>query len=134
VDVTRDDLLSEGVDGMRGRADRLARVERELQQARAEALGRTGERLQGLLDQLAVLDRHLDTLLAEFPRAGASSLLVSELDSRNRLRDEAMRVRQHLVIQREAIGFRRQGSVEQCYPVPERRQLPESAGDPGRAP
>jgi hypothetical protein len=133
VDLTRDDLLQSGVEGWHGRADRLARVERELQQARAEALGRTGERLQGLLDQLAVLDRRLDTLLAEFSRPAASSLLVSELDARNRLRDEAMRVRQHLVIQREAIGLRRQGPVEQCYPVPERRQLPEPAGDPGRA-
>jgi hypothetical protein len=134
VDLTGDDLLRSGVDGLHSRADRLAKVERELQQARAEALGRTGERLQGLLDQIAALDRRLDALLAEAGRTTASGLLAAETEVRNRLRNEALRVQQHLVIQREAVGLRRQASVEQCYPVPERRQFPGPTGGQGRAP
>jgi hypothetical protein len=134
VDLTRDDLTLPDVAGLSGRADRLAKVERELQQARAEALGRTGERLQGLLDQLAVLDRRLDALLAEPDGATGGDSPGPTLDARNRLRDEAVRVRQHLIIQREAVGLLRQTPVEQCYPVPERRHLPgRAAGDGGRA-
>ena len=135
MDLTQDGLVHVGGTGaIDGRADRLAQVERELQQARAEALGRTGERLQGILDRLATLDRRLDALLAETGPTITFDLLDSELDARNRLRDEAMEVRQHLVIQREAIGLRRQAPVEQCYPVPERRRLPgAAAGDRGRA-
>ena len=131
MDLTRDDLTLPGVGGLKG-ADRLARVERELQQARAEALGRTGERLQGLLDQLAELDRRLDALFAE--PAGGPDSAGPALDARNRLRDEALRVRQQLVIQREAVGLRREAPVEQCYPVPGRRRFPGlAAGDGGRA-
>ena len=133
--LTRDDLVLSGFGGIHGRGDRLASVERELQQARAEALGRTGERLQGLLDRLAEHDRRLDALLAA--ASGASpgqDSLGSELDARNGLRDEALRVQQQLIIQREALGLPRQTPVEQCYPVPERRRLPEpAAGDRGRA-
>ena len=134
MDLTRDDLILPGLGGLDGRADRLARVERELQQARAEALGRTGERLQALLDQLAELDRRLDALLAESDGAAGQNAAGAALDARNRLRDEAVRAQQQLIIQREAVGLRRQASVEQCYPVPERRRFPgPAARDGGRA-
>ena len=43
--------------GAAPRTDRLGSTEREIRQAQAEALGRTGERLQRLLDQIAALDR-----------------------------------------------------------------------------
>jgi hypothetical protein len=38
-----------------------------------------------------------------------------------------VRVRHHLIIQREALGLARQSPVEQCYPVPGRRSLPGRA-------
>jgi len=134
VDLTHDGLFHIPGGATEGRADRLARVERELQQARAEALGRTGERLQKLLDQVATMDRRIDALLAESRPITGAGLLAAELDARNRLRDEAMQVRLQLVIQREAVGLRRQAPVEQCYPVPDRRRIPEPAVDRGRAP
>jgi hypothetical protein len=135
VDLTRDELVLPGSGGIHGRADRLGSVERELQRARAEALGRTGERLQELLDRLAAVDRGLDAQLAEAGASAGPDSLGPELEARNRLRDEAMRVRQYLIIQREAVGLPRQTPVEQCYPVPERRRLAEPAvGDGGRAP
>jgi hypothetical protein len=105
VDLTHADLARAGADAGQGRADRLAKVERELQQARAEALGRTGERLQGILDRVAGLDRRLDALLDEPGGSAGSDLIGSELDLRNRLRDDAMRVRHQLIVQREAVGL-----------------------------
>jgi hypothetical protein len=128
VELRRDDLVRAAGDRDRSRADRLANVEQEIRQAKAEALGRTGERLQGILDRLAGLDRRLDALLAEAgARAGAPGerdVARAEVETRNRLRDEAVRVRHQLLIQREAVGFARQTPVEQCYPVPARRPVP----------
>ena len=66
--------------------------------------------------------------------AAGADLVRSDIAIRNRLRDEAARVRHHLIIQREALGFSRQTPVEQCYPVPERRRLPGPAGGRGREP
>ena len=135
MELRRDDLVRAAGDRDRTRAERLGSTERDIRQTQAEALGRTGERLQRILDQLAALDRRLDEL-AETGRDPAEADQVrAEIAVRNRLRDEAARVRHHLIIQREALGFARQTPVEQCYPVPERRRLPGPAdGQRGREP
>lgn len=134
MELRRDDLARAAGDRDRSRAERLGSTEREIRQAQAEALGRTGERLRRILDQLAALDRRLDER-AETGRDPAEAGLVrSEIAIRNRLRDEAALVRHHLIIQREALGFARQTPVEQCYPVPERRHLPGPADGRGRKP
>ena len=134
MELRRDDLVRAAGDRDRSRAERLGGTEREIRQAQAEALGRTGERLQRILDQLAALDRRLDELAETGKDPAEADLVRSEIAIRNRLRDEAARVRHHLIIQREALGFARQTPVEQCYPVPERRRLPEPAGNRGREP
>lgn len=123
VELRRDDLVRAAGDRAQGRADRLATVQEEIRRAQAEALGRTGERLQGILDRLAALDRRLDDL-SDQPLEVAGALVRVETETRNRLRDEAVRVRHQLIIQREALGFARQTPVEQCYPVPARRFIP----------
>ncbi len=137
MELRRDDVARAAGDRNRTRAERLGSTERDIRQAQAEALGRTGERLQRILDQLAALDRRLDEM-AETGRDPAEADLVRfeiAIRNRNRLRDEAARVRHHLIIQREALGFARQTPVEQCYPVPERRRLPGPAdGRRGREP
>ncbi len=139
MELRRDDLARAAGDRVRRRADRLATVDREIRQAQAEALGRAGERLQGILDQLTSLDRRLDARLdAEAPRRGGQApekpLPDLEIVTRNRLRDEALRVRHQLIIQREALGFARHTPVEQCYPVPGRRRGPGAANGRGREP
>ena len=63
-------------------------------------------------------------------RAAGDKALVT----RNRLRDEALRVRHQLIIQREALGLARQTPVEQCYPVPGRRRAPGLPDGQGRKP
>ena len=134
MELRRDDLARAAGDREQRRADRLGGTEREIRQAQAEALGRTGERLQRLLDELAALDRRLDEL-GEAGRGPTNSDLVgSETAARNRVRDEAARIRHHLIIQREAVGLARHTPVEQCYPVPERRRLPGPAAGRGREP
>jgi hypothetical protein len=134
MDLRRDDLARAAGDREGRRADRLGGTEREIRQVQAEALGRTGERLQRILDQIDALDLRLDSL----GRAGRGSaepdLVDAETATRNRLRDEAARVRHHLIIQREALGLARHTPVEQCYPVPERRRQPGPAAGRGREP
>jgi hypothetical protein len=101
-------------------------VQEEIRRAQAEALGRTGERLEQLLARVAELDRTLD----RSPGTAAPPLpdLAAATATRNRLRDEARRVRDGLIIQREAVGLVSHGLVEQRYPVPPRRPVP--APDP----
>jgi hypothetical protein len=106
---------------MSRREEALGRVEQEIRQAKAEALGRLGERLEAVLAELAARDRRLDRWLADAPAGGPG--LAAELEARNRLRDEAGRLVHHLIIQREAIGFRRHALVAERYPVPPRRTL-----------
>ena len=132
MELRRSDLVRAADDRDRSRADRLGNTEREIRQSQAEALGRTGERLQRILDELAALDRRLDELTGTGRDPTASDLVRSQTETRNRLRDQAARVRHHLIIQREALGFARQTPVEQCYPVPERRRLSGPAGGRGR--
>ena len=137
MDVRRDDLLRAAGDQTHRHSDRLASVEKEIYQAQAEALGRTGERLQEILDRLGALDRSLDALLLDKSAGPVDSVpdrIRAETEVRNRLRDDAVRIRHHLVIQREALGLARQAPVEQCYPVPGRRSLPGVPTDPGRTP
>jgi hypothetical protein len=107
--------------------DGLRRVEQEIRQAKAEALGRVGERLDAVLAELRALDHRLDERLAA--AAVPPAMLAAELETRNRLRDEAARLAHQLIIQREAVGFRRHSLVDERYPIPPRRTV----GTPDRA-
>ncbi len=134
MELRRDDLVRAAGDPARRRGDRLATVDREIRQAQAEALGRTGERLQGILDRLARLDARLDQEARDGAAPFPGETLRMQIETRNRLRDEALRVRHHLIIQREALGIARHTPVEQCYPVPGRRRGPGAANGQGREP
>jgi hypothetical protein len=106
------------------RGESVRRTEQEIRQAKAEALGRTGERLEAVLAELAGLDRQLDAWLADArPGPAPDERLARQTAARNRLRDEAARLHQQLIIQREAIGLVRHRSVEEQYPIPARRHL-----------
>jgi hypothetical protein len=115
----------------RHRAESLDRVQEEIRRTQAEALGRTGARLADLLAQMADLDRILDRPV----RAAGAPLPdpVAATAARNRLRDEARRVRDSLIIQREAVGLVSHGPVGERYPVPPPRPAPVSDPAEGRA-
>jgi len=103
------------------RGESPRKIEEEIRQAKAEALGRVGERLESALAELAEPDRGLDRLAAgAWPDAARAARLARETAARNRLRDEAVRLSQQLEIQRKAIGLVRHDLVEERYPVPPR--------------
>jgi hypothetical protein len=82
-----------------------------------------GERLDAALAELTERDRRLDDLLAAArPGQGEDIRLAREIEARNRLRSEATRLVQQLVIQREALGLVRHAAVHERYPVPPRRE------------
>ena len=90
------------------------RINAELSQERAAALGRAGERLEAALSRAAELSRRLDATanLEEQER------LLGEYESA-RLR--ALHARLALLIQREALGLRQHKIVDQKFPEPPRR-------------
>jgi hypothetical protein len=135
MSIRRDELARAAGDRGPGRAERLARVEREIRQSQAEALGRVGERLESLLTSVAALDRALDAGRRPGAPGEATDAWRAQIETRNRLRDEALRVQQQLIIQREALGIVRHAAVERCYPVPGRRRPPATGETPaGRTP
>lgn len=105
------------------RREALERVEQEIQREKAEALGRVGERLAERLAQLHDLGRRIDEL--EQALAGGDAALrvrlAAEVERFNRLREGAIRLSHDLVVQREAVGFRRHGLLAESYPIPPRR-------------
>jgi len=85
-------------------------LEVEIVAEMAAALGRAEERLLVALVELEVAGRSLgDTRSPEDRRARAAEF--------NAARDVALRRRWELVIQREAIGMRRNEIVERLYPI-----------------
>jgi len=94
--------------------DTHRRINAEIAQEKAAALGRAGERLEAALAQVGALGRQLDAGrdLAEHAR------LLGEYESA-RLR--ALHDRLALVIQREAVGLRHHRIVDQQFPEPPRR-------------
>jgi len=84
-------------------------VEEEILQEKARGLGRTGQRLARILEELAGLRQHL---------AAAPTLDPVAVDRHAVLRAEAIRLCQMLIIQREACGFRRHPEVARQYPIP----------------
>ncbi|HYL81745.1 MAG TPA: hypothetical protein VEU07_13075 [Candidatus Acidoferrum sp.] len=99
-------------------------VEAEIRQEKAEALGRTGERLQQTLVELADLRKELLDLsvAASASPEGATgdilALLRQKVASYTRLREQERQIRQYLVIQREAVGLRRHEDIDRQYPEP----------------
>jgi hypothetical protein len=90
------------------------RIEQEILKEKSEALGRAGERLELLLAELRAVDSALDAV-----DGSGSADTVAELERRHAtLRDRALEARRYLMIQREAIGFRRHSVVTELFPVP----------------
>lgn len=109
------------------RREAIERVEREILQEKAEALGRVGERLADLLVRLRDLGRRIDEFEAALAGGGGGldeyTRLGDDVERFNRLREMAVRLAHDLVVQREAVGFRRHALILETYPIPPRRVL-----------
>jgi hypothetical protein len=105
------------LDRLRARLDpseAVARLEAEIVQEMAQALGRTGDRLNYALLRLELAARAID----EAPDEGTRADRVRAF---NALRAEALDARRNLLIHREAIGIRRNKLLDELYPIPPKR-------------
>ena len=100
----------------------LARIRAEIEREKAEALGRAGARLAEAIKALRLLRDEVEAL--EAGRATPADLPdAGEAATRRRaeyaaLLREAQRQHHYLIVQREALGFRKHGDVDRLYPVP----------------
>ena len=90
------------------------RINAEIAQEKAAALGRAGERLEEALAHVVTVGRRVDA--ASDPEEQAR--LLGEYES---VRARALHARLALLIQREAMGLRHHRIVEQEFPEPPRR-------------
>lgn len=88
-------------------------LENEIRAEIAAALGRAEDKVNAALLRLEVAGIALD--------AASSGERPRRTREFNALRDEALRARWELLVHREAVGFRRNGVLEELYPVPPRR-------------
>jgi len=92
------------------RGEGVRRVEREIAGEKAAALGRAGERLERMLAEAGeAATRFLDAADEDLPLRAAEYSAV---------RARALQARLALLIQREALGLRRHGTVDQQFPEP----------------
>jgi hypothetical protein len=96
------------------RREGLERLEREIVQEKAAALGRAGERLESALASARALGEALDLEREPVRRAA----LLREYETARR---QAATARLMLLIQREAIGLRHHRDVDRQFPEPPRR-------------
>lgn len=94
--------------------DAHRRINAEITQEKAAALGRAGERLEAALAHVAELGRRLDATVD----VGEQERLLGEYES---ARARALQTRLALLIQREAVGLRHHRIVDQQFPEPPRR-------------
>ena len=90
------------------------RINEEIAQEKAVALGRAGERLEEALADVAAVGRRLDAA----PDEDAEARLLNEYET---ARVRAHHARLALMIQREAVGLRHHRIVDQQFPEPPRR-------------
>jgi len=93
-------------------------LEQEMLQEMALSLGRAQDRINVSLLQCDVLGRQLDEAESRRPRPEDYPSLVEAFNAK---RDEALMYREHLLIQREAIGLRNNEQLDSLYPVPPKR-------------
>jgi hypothetical protein len=89
--------------------DGYARLEQELHQERASALGRIGRTLESWLTRMEVI-----RVAASRPDADHVRLAAEHAAARA----AALRWRWYLEVQREAVGIRRHDRLDEMYPVP----------------
>ncbi len=87
-------------------------LEKEIMREMAQALGRSGEKVDVALVRLEVAARAVAAATGD-----ARARAVARF---NALREDALRLRHELRIHREAVGIRRNEGLEAAYPIPPR--------------
>ena len=95
-------------------------AELDIMKEKAEALGRVGGRLDESLRRIKILEQRIQMLEREGQRGRvAVNTLIGEF---NQVRQRALRYLHYLIIQREAMGFRRHTHVTAMYQIPPRKR------------
>jgi len=102
----------------------LSPLEQEIAGEMASTLGRAGERVEAALARVTQLGAEADAL-EERVRAGRAerSELRAKLAEFNAAIEHAEVRTWELVVQREALGFRRHEAIPRVYPLPRRRRV-----------
>ena len=90
-------------------------AELDIMKEQAEALGRTGGRLDECLRRIRVLEERMRRLTQRGREAREVNALIKEF---NEVRQRALQYLHYLIIQREALGFRRHAHVRRMYQIP----------------
>lgn len=92
----------------------VASLEREIASEIAYSLGRAAEKLEAALSQAT---RTLAELEAASPSSEGRRALISRFNDERSVAERRLR---DLLIQREALGFRRHAELHERYPIPPR--------------
>lgn len=103
------DRLRARVDPARAQSD----LETEIRAEIAAALGRAEDKVNAALLRLELAGRALDDALGPDRPARTTDF--------NARRTDALHARWELLVHREAVGFRRNGVLDELYPIPPRR-------------
>jgi predicted RNA-binding protein len=105
-------------------------IEEEIRKEKAESLGRAGERLEQILQELRIIRQELLERTATGFRSdpAVSPHVLAEVNEKvmayARMRSRAWQLRHYLVVQREAVGLWRHEDVDRLYPIPPPFSLP----------
>ena len=95
-------------------------AELDIMKEKAEALGRVGGRLDESLRGIKILEQRIQMLEREGRRGQVEmDTLIREF---NQVRQRALQYLHYLIIQREAMGFRRHTHVTAMYQIPPRKR------------
>lgn len=97
--------------------EQLDVLEAEIAKEMASALGRTEDRLNLALAELELTRARHERALRDGAPADEQTALVEAYDAQRRVAEARLR---ELMIQREAIGFRRHALLYELYPIPSR--------------
>jgi len=95
------------------------RAELDIMKEKAETLGRTGAKLDESLQRVRGLHEHIRILQKEGKGASEVNNLITEF---NEVRAKAFQYLHYLIIQREAMGFRRHANVQRMYKIPAKKK------------
>jgi len=116
--------------------DSAEKTDLEILQERAEVLGRAGEKLSAALRSLNLIEEIIEDRLRSYLECrergnpapkGALREINREIRRYNESREYAKLRLYYLIVTREAMGFRRNKTVEEQYPIPPKKKLLKKA-------
>jgi hypothetical protein len=105
------------------------KLEAEIKKEKAEALGRSGDRLSEALKALLLLGEEIESRIKSGMTEGLAAKIRQELnrdiETFNQKREEVLKFRYYLIVHREALGLRKHSEVERLFPIPKKKELLE---------